>query len=418
MTTKKRQFNHQVVEIDPVVKRLITRYIELFPNQKEAARRVGVSACTINTYNTRSTHIALYVFDKIIRELTKALGESALSEELGETTLEKIRSKAKRQNGAQIDNVMYIINPAIRKVLDLYIEPYPSREAGGANLGLNPRTFTAYFKGQISSFPRKYFWMIVDELRERGMTDAELLREVEASEWDEVLIPKKRSHTLQVTKEQLIEKLVNYFKLGTLKEKDIQRSVANAAERLFGNLGTAIRATMKEVARRSTEAIKEAVAAGNFREAVDEFNRLEGYLALYRTKEIQVNKALPRKKKLNINRIMRPYLKMTQELYDTINEPLIERNMALYKIDPSADMTVEEMEEAFEEEREPIQYRIVRRYASEQSFNPGEIIDHPGLGIGEVLSIKGRNRMVIQFNNKKYGTKELVMNGISYPDFR
>lgn len=416
---KARQFDHQVIEIDDKVKELISLYINLFPNQREAAKKIGVSACTINTYNTRSTHIALYVFDKMIRELTRHVSQDEFEEMLGEGSIEQIRSRAKRQNGAQIDHVMYLINPAIRKVLDIYIQPFPSREAGGAHLGLNPRTFTAYFKGQISSFPRTHFWRIVEEIEKRNITKENLLEQLGFATWEEVLIEKERSHTLQVSKDELVETLVQCFESGSLKERDIPRSVANAAERLFGNLGSAIRATMREVSRRSHERIFKLVHEELFADAVAEFNRLEVCLSLYQSKEIQVNKALPRKKKLNIDRIMRPYLRLTQEIFDRLQDALVERSMALHKLDPNpVILEDEDVSEELEvtEERKPIQYRVVRRYASHKSYRQGEIIDHPGLGIGEILSLKGANRMVVQFQNKKYGMKELVMNGISYPD--
>jgi hypothetical protein len=410
---KAKKFDHRIVEITPAVKKLITMYIDLFENQREAAQCIGVSACTINTYNTRSTHIALYVFERIIRELSRQCDEERLEEALDGATLDDIRATAKRQNGAQIDHVMYLINPAVRTILDWFIEPFDSREAGGAELGLNPRTFTAYFKGQISSFPRRYFWRIIDALHNRGLTDEIMFERLGIESWEDILEEKERSYTLQVGSNELVNTLIGCFEAGTLKEKDIPRSVANAAERLFGNLGAAIRAAMKEIAARSRRELVRNIEEGKTEEAVEDINRFERFLALYRAKEHQVNKSLPRTKKINVERLMRPYLRTSQELQDLLSDALVEQSKALYK-----------MEIPFREGvrnggagQAYYQYRVVRRYSTNQHFKPGEIIDHPGLGIGEIVSLRGPQRMVVRFFNKKYGFKELVMNGVSFPEY-
>jgi hypothetical protein len=414
---KARKFDHKVLEIDGIVKGIVNTYILMFPNQKEAAKSIGVSACTINTYHTRSTHIALYVFEKIVRELTRKLGREEIDKALGGRSVEDFRKSAKRQNGAQIDNVMYVINPKIRDLLDIYVERFPSREAGGSHLGLNPRTFTAYFKGQIVSFPRRHFWRVIEDLGARGITENQLFDRLSISSWEDILEEKERSRTLDLSRQELLSKIVDNFKRGSLKERDFSRSVANAAERVFGNLGSAIRAAMKEIGRTTLAAMRDKIRHTDFEGAAGLLNQFESFAMLYRSKETQVNKALPRNKKMNIERLMKPYLKISLEAQDVLQESLTGTDFSLYRTESPYDELDQDTPVHKRKKMVPTEFKIVRRYAFSERFRLGEVIDHPGLGIGTVVSVRDGNRMVVKFQNKKYGVKELVMNGVAYPEY-
>lgn len=49
-------------------------------------------------------------------------------------------------------------------------------------------------------------------------------------------------------------------------------------------------------------------------------------------------------------------------------------------------------------------------YHTSERYEAGEIIHHPGFGLGRVLKTVGSKRMIVHFYKRKMGNRTLVMN--------
>src|SRR5207244_5607770 len=136
------------------VKKLLLMFVSHYPTYSDAAKAVGLNRDTIARYLEGNSAVAAYAFQRIAQSLLKKHSQQEINDILGEEGVEGILSAAVKKNGAATDHVSYAITPAVRDVLEAYARLFVNRAAAARALRINPRTFAAYFKATISSFPR------------------------------------------------------------------------------------------------------------------------------------------------------------------------------------------------------------------------------------------------------------------------
>ena len=76
-----------------------------------------------------------------------------------------------------------------------------------------------------------------------------------------------------------------------LKNELIEKRLRNAASRVFGSLGEAMRAAMKEIETELLSRIETDVEKANFASAFKDIRRLERYIQVYAAKERAVTRS-------------------------------------------------------------------------------------------------------------------------------
>ncbi|RME02463.1 MAG: hypothetical protein D6812_06265 [Deltaproteobacteria bacterium] len=396
----------KVIENNEEVRKIIALYIRLFDNYQEAAEKIGVSRDTIARYTAHRSNISLASFDRIVKVVQKHYTEAEILQWLDGITIEEIRKQAKRKNGVQMDHVMYVITPAIRALLREYTACFPNKATAARKLEINPRTFKAYLDGQIKSFPRNAFWKVVVHLTNSGFTTEQFFSRFGATAWEDLLIEKERCVILQSNKKELIEELIGLFRKGTIRQKEIDRSIRNAAKRIFGNLGEAMRMTMAQLEKRQIKEIRSYLSVKDFEKAMEKLAELDRYIALYRENEKAIWRASPKEKRRDWQEDVERYIHRRNLMEKEIKEQIERKHQALCA----------QIERFTGTEATP-DPAMLRSYSLDNSYDKGDIIEHPAYGMGKVLRLIGARKMVVQFE-KKYGRKILLMNNRSpRPEF-
>jgi hypothetical protein len=265
---EKRPLEHYVIPIDQRVKKLLLMFVSDYPTYSDAARAVGLNRDTIARYLEGNSAVAAYAFQRIAQSLLSSHGKEEIDLVVGKDGVEQILADAVRKNGAVTDHVSYAITPAVREVLDAYARLFVNRAAAARALRINPRTFAAYFKATISSFPRDRFWRAIEILKERGWKESAALEKFNASSWDEVLVvARKQAPMSQLDDEALQKALIDHIRSGDLKIKTGDRPLFNACRRRYGNLTVALRQAMSAWVAKTTEQIEKKLEAGEMRAA-------------------------------------------------------------------------------------------------------------------------------------------------------
>jgi hypothetical protein len=389
--------NNKVIENNGYVKRIITLYTKLFSNYQDAAEEIKVNRDTIARYNAHKVNIALNLFDRMSKVIKEHYTEREIRGFLDGLSIEEIRNSAKQKNGAQIDHVMYNINDEISELLKIYTNCFSSKAMAAKYVGINPRTFKAYLDGQIKSIPRKYFWKVVKYLNTSGYNSFRILDSLSCQTWEQLLEKKERSVTLQYSRKELIESIIDLFDKGTIRQKDISRSIHNASKRLFGNLGEAIRVAMRHIEKRNTKEIEGYISIKDAEQARQKLGEFEKYIKLYAENEKAIWKASPKNKRKNWREDVERYAKKREVLDRKIGELVSKKQQIIAtQLKQIAGIASYDSQE-------------LHAYSVYNCYIKGDIIDHPAYGMGKVLRIIHPRRMVVQFE-KKYGKKILLMN--------
>ncbi len=379
MKTKKnptKEFDGMVIMIDETILKIIRLYLSLYSNYDEAAAAVSINRDTLVKYNTFSRTMAVYIFERIVDVLEDSEKRQEFYEVLGFRSTEDIISAGVKSDHTQKDNVMYEINESVHALLKKYYEPFPNLGAAGSSVGINPRTFKAYLDGSIESLPKKYFWRLIRAFEHRGVTQDELKEELGISDWREVINSRSRTPTLQITKEEFHEEMIKLILEGRVRRKDFSKTIVNAGYRLFGSFGKALKMTLVYYMKKIEE-MEMSADSKNLKALYFELVRFRKFLKNFLKAKKSVLRALPKKSRV-------------KWMKDIPN---------LKKLARTSKQTMERVE--FDKSR---QYRL------DGNYSVGEVIHHPGFGLGQVLTIKDRNRMIVEFYKRGMGQKTLIMN--------
>lgn len=395
-TLQQTALDRRVVPIDERVRVLLGLFAGLYPNYEQAARALGVSKDTIAKYFEGNPNMAFYVFENMIRLLRQKAPENVLRRHLREPVIDEIRRSAQVRNGQQTDAVMYEITPELLKVLEFYREQFPSRARAARELDINPRTFKAYVKGDIRSFPRNKFESLRALLAERGIGDKEILKVSGAASWEDLLRERGSQGRVEGTKEALLADLRQRFEDETLVEDVCEDdSLAEQAKKHFGGLEEAVRAAVKGLEQEADERLAEDLDKGRFAPAFKELRRLEHAIKLYAQAMGRLNGR-----------------KGAKGWKDEVVEMSRRKNRHKGVIFEALGLKSGTETGSLEEEvGEP------RTYSSEQSYEPGEIVLHPDFGLGRVVRVVEDRRFVVTFG-PQVGEKMFIMNERGYrPEF-
>jgi len=381
----------QVVEIDRQVRGMIDLYLALFPNYERAASFIRVSKDTLAKYVAGNSNMALYVFRRMAEVVRLRYPEEEIRRRLEGASLKELAARARPSDLRQTDHVMCKIDASIRMLLDLHGESFRSRSRAARALGTNPRTFKAYFNGQIESFPCAKLLLLLEQLRERGYRDDDLLRKLNADRWDGVFQTRARARTLDLDSDALVEKIAVYFDAGDLRPQTIDRSLINLSKRLHGGFGATLKLVVTRLVKRQKQRVKLHLRDANADAAREEILRWEHYITIYSHKLKSINRALPREKKWpwreDIQRLV-----AEKESYKEELRRLDARILDLSEDDP-----------AIGGSESPLR---VKRYDPAMSYVEGDRIYHPMFGSGLVLGLEPEGRMRVAF---KRGTGEVML---------
>lgn len=383
--------DRRIIPINADVRSLLGLYLSLFRNYEEAARAVDVSKDTIAKYFEGNPNIAFYVFRRMCNVMQERLPAEKFQAAIPGTKLEDLYAMAQERNGQQIDNVMYEISDALLKVLGFYTEQFPSRAKAAHKIDVNPRTFKAYLKGDIRSFPRRKFEALLEVLEEKGFSEAQVLKQADVKTMEELLSAKVRLETLNLSEQDIIDEIKKLFEQGTLKNNLIEKRLRNAANRVFGNFGNAVRETMNVLEKELHESIETNIDKADFADAFKDIRTLERYIQIYAAKERAITRSAgPAAKK----RWKEEVLAMSQRKnkYKTVVFKALRLNEA-----PGQAQSLTSFDE------EPADY------TPEGTYEPGDILVHPEYGLGHVLEINDERQAIITFG-PKVGEKTLVVN--------
>ena len=382
--------DRRIIPINAQVRTLLGLYLNLFRNYEEAAQAAGVSKDTIAKYFEGNPNIAYYVFERILAVLGRRLPAESVREAIPGSKPEDLLALAHDRNGQQIDNVMYEITGPVLRLLQFYTAQFPSRARAAQRLEVNPRTFKAYLKQDIRSFPRRKFERMASVLAEKGFSQSQLQAVAGIGAWEELLSAKVRMETWNINENELLSEITKLFEAGTLKNNLIEKRLRNAANRIYGSLGNAVRAAMKEIETASIARIETAVEKANFAEAFKEIRRFENYVQIYAAKERAITRSAgPARKR----RWREEVLSMSQRKNKL--KKLVFQALRL------ADTDAPDGEAAGA--ADPADYTPERQYRA------GEILLHPEFGLGHVLKTLEDRQCVVTFG-PKVGEKTLIMN--------
>ena len=265
---EKRSLENFVVPIDHRVKKLLLMFVGHYPTYSDAAKAVGLNRDTIARYLEGNSAVAAYAFQRIADNLLSHHTQEEIDEVLGREGVAGILSAAVKKNGAATDHVSYAINDPLREVLEAYARLFVNRAAAARALRINPRTFAAYFKATISSFPRDRFWRALEILKERGFDEPAALEKYGAVHWDDALVvARKQAPMSRLDDEELQRALIEHVRKGDLKIKTGDRPLFNACRRRYGNLTAALRVAMTTWVKRQAEKIEGCMSEGDLRGA-------------------------------------------------------------------------------------------------------------------------------------------------------
>ena len=382
--------DRRIIPINSQVRAVLGLYLNLFRNYEEAARAAGVSKDTIAKYFEGNPNIAYYVFERILGVLRERLPAESIQEAVSGSKAEDLLALAHDRNGQQIDNVMYEITEPVLRLLRFYTAQFPSRARAAQKLEVNPRTFKAYLKQDIRSFPRRKFERLAEVLAEKGFSQSRLQEVAGIGAWGELLSAKVRMETWNVNEKELLSEITKLFEAGTLKNSLIEKRLRNAANRIFGSLGNAVRAAMKEIEEASIARIEVAAEKANFAEAFKEIRRLEDHIQTYAAKERAVTRSAgPAHKK----RWREEVLSMSRRKNKL--KKVVFQALRLADVD-AQDGGVPGVGDPAD-------------YTPERQYRPGEILLHPEFGLGHVLKTLEDRQCVVTFG-PKVGEKTLIMN--------
>ena len=382
--------DRRIIPINPEVRSLLGLYLSMFRNYDEAARAVEVSKDTIAKYFEGNPNIAFYVFRRMVNVLQERLPAEKVQAAIPGVKIDDLFSMAQERNGQQIDNVMYEISEGLLKVLSFYTEQFPSRAKAAQKIDVNPRTFKAYLKGDIRSFPRRKFEAMMSVLEEKGHSQAQLLKQAGVKSREEPRSAKVRLETLNLSKQDIIAEIKKLFEQGTLKNNLIEKRLRNAANRIFGNFGNAVREAMRVLENELHEKIEADIDKADFADAFKEIRTLEHYIQIYAAKERAITRSAgPSAKKRWKDEVLA--MSQRKNKFKAVVFKALRLNEAE---NVPTDLA------SFDEE--PVEY------SPEQTYEPGNILVHPEYGLGHVLEINDDRQAIITFG-PKVGEKTLVM---------
>jgi len=389
--------DRRVLPIDGQVRNLLGLYLSAFKNYDEAARTIQISKDTVAKYFEGNPNIALYVFDRMYSVLKDKVEPAKLKDALDGASYEEIVSRARERNGQQIDVVMYKMTSRLREVLTLYTNSFPSRARAAAKIGINPRTFKAYVKGDIASFPKGKFEQVVKILREKGHSEKELLELSGVSDWSELVAPKARAESATMSTADVIKEILARFEAGTLNSRALDKNLQAAAAKLFGDFGSAVRAAMQQLDERLNRQIENDISKGNYIDAFKGIRKLEQFIGTYAMRERTAVRTGGYGKK-------KEWFDDLKAMRERKNRLKLQAFRALRIHDFPADRP-----ELVENVRTPDIEHEVSDYDPVRRYQPGDMLKHPEFGVGRVLKLVEPRMIQVTFGPKT-GEKTLVMN--------
>lgn len=300
-------------------------------------------------------------------------------------------------------HAVYRINRPVTALLRLFANRYPLRAEVADRLGVSKSALDGYLDGSLQTLPSDRFWKMIEDLRASGYTEADLLETVGADAWKEVL-EFDQPETSPNAKEALLHELIESLAEGRLEMETKQPDLVADASRAFGNLCLALRAAMRHEAKEIKHRIPQHIARRDIDGALDDLNRFESSLYNYLMKLYRVDDALEKAKDENIIAHIRPYMKLKESIRDQIERFLDETGFAIYPEETITDKLHRKKVMEF------FRWTLARRYSANAAYRVNEYIHHPGLGLGRVTRIVGRNRIQVQFEDDSYGEKEMAAN--------
>jgi hypothetical protein len=388
-----RPFQHcrAIISIDDQVRTILNLYLELFQNYDEAARRLHVSRDTLGSYVTTSANMADYVFERMAAVVQEHFTDREIGQRLGGFSLADLKGRIHRSNLRQTDHVVCVITPAVRKLLTLHSSCFRSRSRAAMALAINPRTFKAYFSGQISAFPCNKLQDLISLLiTEHGHTEEELLQAIEAESWNAVFQKREHAPTLDISTRELVDRFEPFFHSGRLANSQIDRSLLNLSKRVDGCLGKTLRRVMAALANRQERRVMECLRSGNLQQAQAELARWETYIASYKRKLAATNRALPTTKKGNWHQDILRLMEHKNELAAEVGEASAMRHGAA---------SARRLSTATE--------TVDKAYSPDNTYKPGDRLVHATFGSGVVIAVEARNQIRVRFP----GSGKLLLRG-------
>lgn len=385
-----------VISIDGDVRSLLNLYVGLFSSYAAAAGQLHISRDTLGSYVNASTNMADYVFERMANILERRVCADEIRKRINGRTLADLRNRIHQSDLRRTDNVVCEITPAVRELMALYASHFRSRGRAARALGINHRTFKAYFSGQIRAFPCNKLREMVDQLRKFGYTDDELLKSIKTTSWDDVFELQTRAPTLDLPTSKLVDRLEPHFASGRLANHQIEPSLLNLSRRVDGSLGNTLRRVVAVLANRQEKEIQASLRKGDLKKADSELERWNRYILAYREKLAATNRALPRDKKRNWRRETRLLMQRKDDVAAQISKA-----RALQRRTPSPGSSPVSL----------VEPRRENGYDPDGTYRAGDVIRHATLGRGTVLSVETRNRIRVRFQD----STEVLLRGRPVP---
>lgn len=304
---------------------------------------------------------------------------------------------------------MYRMNEHVTRLLRLYAAGFASPAQAASGLGISSKAFKSLLAGEVRSLPRERFHTLLDHLRHQGHDEAALFAALGVREWREVLELEEQDGGGQ-EKDRILLRIGRALIEGRTDIESDDPDLTAAAKRRFGSLALAIRSVMRTEARDVVERVREHLEARRMEEAIADLNRFESLLYHYLMKMYGGPDPLERAKKENIIAHIRPYMKIKETLKEEVGALVEDSMQALY---PGVTLSERiHRKKTLDFHR----WELARSYSAGDRFRENEYLFHPGLGIGKVIEIVGRNRIRVQFENATYGIKELTANMKGFMD--
>lgn len=374
-----------VIPIDYEVKKVLLRFVGLYPTYEKAAEAIGINRSTVAVYMEGAENISKEVFEAVAAMLRKELGSKALDGAFGAGWAERISSRARTRNFLHTDNEAYQLTPGLHRFLDYYTTQFPSRTKAAKSLGVNPRTYKAYVKETISTLPRKTFEDAVQNLRGKGRSDAEIRAACGVTSFEEILAPVERPETVQLDDDGLLDQLIAFHDRGGRSLRQEARPLYNLCQRRFGGTRAATAALMRGIAESAEARIAEHVKDGEVDEAQAVLVRFEGALRWFASQLRVVERGRAESGDYVWREEVLRYAQVAQRL-----------RRRLYREAPfTHDYMVKDEVEQFR-----FRYRHVRSfraYDNRMRFENGELIYHSAFGVGRVLGQDGKNKIRVRF---------------------
>ena len=297
----------------------------------------------------------------------------------------------------------YRVNDRVLKLVRLYTARFPRKADAARQWGLPESELEAMLSGKKQVLKGPQFWSLVAQFGSAGVDEADLLAIMGASAWKEALEFDTPSGVGD-PKGPILDALIEGLATGRTDYEENDPELVESARKGFGNLGLALRAAMRRESKAVTPRVSRHMARRDVQLALEALNQYETVLYNYLVKLYRGDRPLEKAKAENIIAHIRPYMKLKEAMRESIEEALEASDWAIYPDKTACDKIHRKKTLDFH------RWRLARRYSADSPYRLDEYLHHPGLGLGRVVEILNRRRILVRFDNETYGIKELTAN--------